>query len=183
MKYFKDLTSLFSKIEANDDKRKSLSFAQATAQVIHQIKILKKKDKKIILIGNGGSASIAGHIATDFLKNAGIRALCFNEPSLITCISNDFGYEYVFQKPLAMLAEKGDMVVAVSSSGRSKNILNAVEAAQKKGCFVITMSGFSPKNPLRFKGKINFYVPARLYGYVEIAHLAICHSIADSLKI
>jgi len=183
MKYFKDLTRLFYKIEAHDDKRQPLSLEQAMAQAIKQIRILKRKNKKIIFIGNGGSASIAGHIATDFLKNAGIRALCFNEPSLITCLSNDLGYEYVFSKPLEMLAEKGDMVVAISSSGRSKNILGAAAAAKKKGCFLITLSGFSPKNPLRVKGRLNFYVPADSYGYVEIAHLAICHNIADSLKI
>ncbi len=183
MKYFKDLAGLFYKIEANDDTGKSLPFALAMTQVINRVRILKKKNKKIILIGNGGSCAIAGHIATDFLKNSRIRALCFNEPSLITCISNDFGYEYVFQKPLEILAEKGDVLVAISSSGASRNIINAAQAAGEKGCFVVTMSGFSPKNPLRFKGKVNFYVPARSYGHVEIAHMAICHNIADSLKI
>ena len=183
MRYFKDLAVLFSQIQANDDKRKPLSRDEAVGKVVQQIKNIKKKSKKIILIGNGGSASIAGHIAIDFLKNAGIRAICFNEPSLLTCIANDFGYEYVFQKPLEILAEKGDMLIAISSSGKSRNIHNAVGSARKKGCLVITMSGFSPKNPLRSKGTINFYVPAESYGYVEIAHLVICHTIADSLKI
>ena len=183
MGYFKDLTDIFCKIEASDGRNKPLSYKQAIAQVIGQIKILKKKGKTIFLVGNGGSASIAGHLAIDFLKNARIRAICFNEPSLLTCISNDLGFEYVFQKPLEVLARKGDILVAISSSGRSKNIHNAVECAKRKACFVITMSGFSPENPLRFKGKVNFYVPAESYGYVEIAHLAICHHISDSLKI
>ena len=169
--------------ESSNGRNKPLTYKSAIAEVIRQIKILKKKGKTVFLIGNGGSASIAGHLAVDLLKNARIRAICFNDPSLLTCISNDYGYEYVFQKPLEVLAGKGDVLVAISSSGRSKNIHHAVDCARRKGCFVITMSGFSPKNPLRLKGRINFYAPAKSYGYVEIVHSAICHHIADSLKI
>jgi len=183
MDYFKGLTDTLCKIESSDERSRSLSYKQAIAQVIRQARIIKRKGKAIFIIGNGGSASIAGHLAIDLLKNARIRAICFNEPSLLTCISNDYGYEYVFQKPLEVLLSKGDMLLAISSSGRSKNIHNAVDCARKKGCLVVTMSGFGPKNPLRFKGKVNFYAPAKSYGYVEIAHSAICHHIADSLKI
>ena len=135
----------------------------------------------MILIGNGGSASIASHIATDFLKNAEIPALAFNDSSLITCLSNDLGYEYVFQKPLEMLAKKGDILFSISSSGKSENILNAVKEAKSKGCFLITCSGFNKKNPLRKLGDINFYIPSYAYGYVEIAHLVICHSVVDKI--
>jgi D-sedoheptulose 7-phosphate isomerase len=183
MDYFKGLTDTFSKIESSDERNKTLTYKQAIAQIIRQIKILKKNGKTIFIVGNGGSASIAGHLAIDLLKNARIRAICFNDSSLLTCFSNDYGYEHVFQKPLEVLLRKGDMLLAISSSGRSGNIHNAVDCARRKGCLVVTMSGFSPKNPLRIKGKVNFYAPAKSYGYVEIAHSAICHHIADSLKI
>ena len=156
--------------------------------MIHYIlKIVKliisqhKKGNKLIFIGNGGSASIASHIATDFLKNAKIPAITFNDVSLITCISNDLGYENVFQKPLDLLAKNGDILVSISSSGKSQNILNATKAARNKKCFIITLSGFSKKNPLRKLGDINFYIPSYSYGVVEIAHLSICHCIVDTI--
>ena len=134
-----------------------------------------------MIIGNGGSASIASHIATDLLKNLKIPALALNDASLLTCLSNDLGYENVFSMPLGILARKGDILFAISSSGKSKNILNAVIQGKKKGCIVIAFSGFSPRNPLRNKGDINFYVPSSSYGAVEITHLAICHAIVDIL--
>ncbi|TAM38080.1 SIS domain-containing protein, partial [bacterium] len=101
--------------------------------------------------------------------------------SLLTCVSNDLGYENVFSVPIERLAKKGDILFAISSSGKSKNILNAVSSAKKKGCFVISLSGFSSRNPLRSTGSVNFYVPSSSYGAVEIAHLAICHAIVDTL--
>ena len=137
--------------------------------------------KKVIMIGNGGSAGIASHIAVDFWKNGGIRAVAFNDSSLLTCIGNDLGYDRVFSAPLEMFADKGDVLIAISSSGRSKNILNAVEAARKAAAHVITMSGFSPDNPLRKTGNFNFYVPSDGYGCVETVHAALCHVIVDSI--
>ena len=114
---------------------------------------------KVIYIGNGGSASIASHMAADLWKNGGVKALCFNDPALLTCLANDLGYENVYSAPVEGFAEKGDVVVAISSSGRSPNILKACEAAIKKGCVLVTLSGFNPDNPLRSMGAINFYVP------------------------
>jgi len=136
---------------------------------------------KVLFIGNGGSAAIASHQAVDYWKNGGMRALAFNDPSLLTCISNDFGYPYVFEKPLEMFAEPWDVLVAISSSGRSPNILGGVLAARRRGCRVITLSGFAPDNPLRSDGDLNFYVPSHSYGYVEICHLALCHCILDCI--
>ncbi|MBM3245883.1 MAG: SIS domain-containing protein [Candidatus Omnitrophica bacterium] len=181
MEYFKELAGLFSKIEIRGQKGQSLSFDQAVSGISRIIAGQAKKGAKVILIGNGGSASIASHIATDFLKNCSLAALAFNDPSLITCLGNDLGYEYVFQKPLEMLSQKGDILFSISSSGKSKNILNATAKAGERGCFIITLSGFDRDNPLRKLGDINFYAPSDSYGYVEITHLAICHAIADKL--
>jgi D-sedoheptulose 7-phosphate isomerase len=126
--------------------------------------------KKLIFIGNGGSASISSHQAVDFFNNLGIDARSFDSAPLLTCMANDFGYENVFAKPISVVAQEGDVLVAISSSGKSPNILKAVEAARKKGCRIITMSGFKSDNPLRKMGDINFYVPSNSYRYVEASH-------------
>lgn len=179
--YFKDLRNLFLNIEVSDVRGKILSLDKAIVKIMDLIIRQSKKRNKVVLIGNGGSASIASHISTDFVKNAKISAIAFNDPSLITCLSNDLGYEYVFQRPIEMLAKKGDILFSISSSGSSKNILNATKAAKKKGCFLVTLSGFSGRNPLRKMGDINFYLPSSSYGYVEIIHLTICHYIVDKI--
>ena len=181
MFYFKKLASFLSKIEVNDNNAKAIEFNKAILKIVKLILAQQKKGNKIILIGNGGSASIASHIAIDFLKNAKIPAIVFNDVSLLTCISNDLGYEYVFQKPIELLAKKDDILFAISSSGSSKNILNAAKEAKKRGCFLITLSGFSNTNSLKRLGHLNFYIPSASYGYVEITHLAICHCIVDTI--
>jgi len=181
MEKLEKLKSVFSSIEVGRGDCKGSSFRADVLRCVKILKGLRKNGKKAIIIGNGGSASIAGHIATDLLKNCRIPALSFSDPSLITCLSNDLGYECVFEKPLEMLAGKGDLLIAISSSGESRNILNAVRRAKAKGCYVVTMSGFKKTNSLRKMGDINFYVPSWSYGDVEITHLAICHEIVDNI--
>lgn len=179
--YIKELRDSLLKMQISDEKGKPLAGEHTISKIIDLIITQNSKGNKIIFVGNGGSASISSHMATDLLKNAKIPAITFNDPSLITCLSNDLGYEYVFQKPIEMLAKKGDILFSISSSGMSKNILNATKEAKNKGCFVVTLSGFNRKNPLKNLGDINFYVPSNSYGYVEIAHLAICHYIVDKI--
>jgi D-sedoheptulose 7-phosphate isomerase len=136
---------------------------------------------KIIFVGNGGSAAIASHQAIDFSKNGGMPAIAFNDASLLTCLSNDYGYAHVFEKPIEWYANPNDLVVAISSSGKSENIIRAARAARAKGCFVMTFSGFAHDNPLRAEGDLNFYVPALpgQYGFVEIAHLTLSHCMLE----
>ncbi len=135
--------------------------------------------RMIYLIGNGGSAAIASHQAVDLMRNAGIRAMAFNDSAMLTCIGNDFGYDKVFSKPLELLAMREDVLIAVSSSGQSKNILGAVEVAKSIGIKVVTFSGFEPNNPLRAKGDLNYYVPSNNYGIVEVLHLLLIHTLID----
>ena len=135
---------------------------------------------KIIFIGNGGSAGIASHLAIDFSKNGGLRALAFNDPSALTCLGNDLGYENIFAKQLDFHARPGDLLIAISSSGRSPNILGCGEdGARTRDCKVVTFSGFTEKNELRRTGDVNFYVRSGEYGFVEVAHLALCHAVLD----
>lgn len=131
------------------------------------------------IIGNGGSASIASHMAEDYTKNGGIRMMAFNDASMLTCFANDMGYENVFSSAISYYANKKDAVIAISSSGQSANILNGVKMAKSMGCPVITFSGFKDSNHLRKLGDVNFYVPDTSYGNVEITHLALLHAILD----
>lgn len=133
----------------------------------------------IFFVGNGGSAAIASHMAIDYTKNGGYKAMAFNDASAITCLSNDFSYEDVFSYQIEKWAKVGDIVFCISSSGESQNIINAARKAREMGCFLITLSAFLQDNHLRYMGDINFYVPTMEYGFAEITHLAILHSILD----
>ena len=135
---------------------------------------------KVIFIGNGGSAAIASHMAVDYSKNKGIRAMSFgtNAP-LITCLANDFGYDKVFAKQIEWYARTEDVVVIISSSGKSPNIIAAAEQALESELTArVTLSGMNPNNSLRKRGNLNFYVPSTDYGLVELSHLAILHAVA-----
>ena len=126
---------------------------------------------------------MASHFAADLAKNAHLHTEVFTDLSLITAISNDMSYEWVFAEPLRRRANKGDILVAISSSGASKNILCATEIAQKMGLKIITLSAMSPQNPLRSEGFLNAYVSAETYGYAETCHAAILHHWMDMVEI
>lgn len=146
---------------------------------------IKYRDNKgkILVVGNGGSAAIASHTAVDYMKNGGMYALCFNEAALLTCFGNDLGYEFVFSGPISRYAAEIDTLIAISSSGQSRNILNAVEEARSKGCTVVTLSGFKVDNPLRQTGDINIYIPSCEYGFVELSHQIFLHMILDLIMV
>jgi len=179
MDYFEKLRKIIYKVEVTQIAGGDISLDEAIPKVASLIITTNKKGNKAIFVGNGGSAAVASHTVTDFLKNAEVSAITFSDPSLLTCLSNDLGYENVFRKPIEMLAKKEDVMFAISSSGESQNILNAAIAAKNKGCFLITLSGFKENNPLRGLGSINFYVPSDSYGNVELIHSIICHWLTD----
>ncbi|MEG4166774.1 MULTISPECIES: SIS domain-containing protein [unclassified Microcoleus] len=178
--YFRQLAALSENFEASD-RQSQLSFAEGVDRAAALVYRQTQQEKKVIFIGNGGSAAVASHQAIDYWRNGGFPAIAFNDGALLTCISNDFGYEQVFSKPIATFAQPGDVLVAISSSGQSANILAGARQGNQTGCYVITLSAFKPDNPLRQLGDINFYVPTRAYGFAEITHLCICHCILDGL--
>lgn len=170
---------LLDGIIATDEKGAAFPLDEALNEAVRIIIEQAKAGGKLIFIGNGGSASMASHLSTDFIKNARIPAIAFNDSSLLTCISNDLGFERVFKEPIDLLAGPADILMAISSSGQSDNILLGVKAARAKCARVITFSGFDKNNPLRRSGQVNFYVPSSDYGHVEVAHLYLCHCLAD----
>lgn len=180
-RYLEDLAGILRAAEATLSDGRPVTLHEGLEQAIRMITNRTGAGRKVIFIGNGGSAAIASHQAVDYWKNGGMRAVAFNDPSLLTCISNDYGYSQVFEKPIEMFSDPGDVVIAISSSGRSDNILRGSRAALGKGCNLITMSGFKPDNPLRAMGLVNFYAASSSYGHVEISHLALCHCILDTI--
>lgn len=141
----------------------------------------KVRKTRLFFIGNGGSSAIASHMTADFMKNGGMNTYSLYDNAVITCMGNDYGYEYIFSKPLEFLLCQDDLLVAISSSGNSPNIVNAIEVARKKKASVITFTGFKPDNKVRQMGNINVYVPADKYGVVESIHNLILQQIVDEI--
>ena len=148
-------------------------------KVSKKIKSVSKEGKKIIVAGNGGSAAMASHVAVDFTKGAGIRAINFNEADLLTCFANDYGYEQVFEKAVEFYGDEGDLLILISSSGSSENVLNAARRAKELNMGVITLSGFKSDKPLRKLGDINFWVDSKAYNIVEMTHHIWLVSVVD----
>ncbi|MCE3229917.1 MAG: phosphoheptose isomerase [Bacteroidetes bacterium] len=144
-------------------------------------KALKMLDgiRNVFFIGNGGSNAVCCHMMEDFAKIAGFRTFGFSDPALITCFSNDYGYENAMAEWLKIYFEKGDLLVSISSSGNSKNILNATKCANELGGKIITLTGFKPGNLLSSMGNVNFHLPIENYGVVECFHQVILHAVLD----
>ena len=143
-------------------------------------KTIYSERNKILIFGNGGSAAIASHFSVDLTKNAGLRCVNCNETDLITCFSNDYGYDRWVEKAVDFYGDEGDLLIVISSSGSSKNMLNGVKTA-RKGNFkaVITLSGFAEDNPLRQLGDLNLWVNSRAYNFVENIHQVWLLAIVD----
>ena len=140
-----------------------------------------KKNGKILIFGNGGSSAIASHVSVDLTKNAKIRTVNFNEADLITCFSNDYGYEKWVEKAVEFYADKNDTLVLISSSGKSKNMINACKTAKKRKINVISFTGHSYNNPLSKISDLSLWVESKAYNFIENTHqiwlLTVCDSI------
>lgn len=155
------------------------SFIENSFKALEVFRECNKNGGTIYFIGNGGSAAISSHMAQDYTKMGLLKAQSFNDSSLITCLANDYSYAQIFEKAISMYTKEHDVVVAISSSGKSGNILNGVTAAKNRKLNIVTLSGFNQTNPLNGMGYINFYVPNSTYRVVEIIHEYILHTILD----
>ena len=143
---------------------------------------LKNEFGTIFLVGNGASASMASHFSADITKNLHIRTQIFTDLSLITACANDICYEEVYAEPLHWSMKRGDMLVAISSSGNSPNIVRAIDTAKAIGGRIITLSAMDVDNKIRSMGDLNFYIPANTYGLAETCHAAILHYWVDLME-
>ena len=147
--------------------------------VVEWLTDLNNSSNKVMLVGNGGSSAVVSHVQNDLCKAVGVRALVFTEQPLLTALANDIGYEAAYHQSVDWWADTGDLLIAVSSSGKSENIIRAAQASKIHNCRLVTFSGFQPDNNLRAMGDINFFVDSHVFGFVETAHAALTHFITD----
>ena len=146
------------------------------------VEIIKKtieNNNKIYIVGNGGSASIASHVSVDFAKVANVPSDTFNNTNLITCFANDYGHDNWVKEAIKAYTNENDMLILISSSGTSKNIINAAQYCKDNKISIITLSGFNTDNPLTQLGNVNIHIPSKKYNFVEMAHHIILVSIVD----
>jgi len=161
-KYLEDFSSL---VKPNAD------IVQKILEVKNILVENNKNNKKTIIFGNGGSAAIASHFSVDLTKNAKVRCFNFNESDLITCFSNDYGYEKWVEKAVEFYGDEGDVLIIISASGKSQNMINGCQAAKrKKFSKIITFTGIDKNNPVAKHGDINFWINSKAYNYIENIH-------------
>ena len=183
MEEARQFQAIVEKAEFSDHEGNSLDCEKGIQKNLGMLGNLKDRGGNLFLVGNGGSAGVVSHILTDFINVNKLNARTLHESSLLSCMSNDYGYENSFSEPLSTLAREKDLLIAVSSSGRSPNIHNAVKSIKKAGGEAITLSGFGEDNPLRSMGDLNIWLDSTSYGLVEIGHLFYLHYLSGHLKL
>jgi D-sedoheptulose 7-phosphate isomerase len=153
----------------------TLATAEGFARWVRITRDGQTRGQHLYLVGNGASAMMASHFAADACKNGGLSAMAFNDAALLTATANDVAFDEVFALPLRRLARAGDLLITISSSGNSPNILRALETAKSMSIQMVTLTGMCADNRARGLGDLNFYVPARRYGWVECAHQLVLH--------
>ena len=178
--YIKELLEKMEHVEIwKDTSEKCKNYDEGIKLLLEVFTTHKRKRSQLFFVGNGGSSAIASHMTADFMKNGGMNTYSLYDNAVTTCMGNDYGYEYIFSRPMEFLVREGDLVVAISSSGNSENIVNAIESARIKKATVITLTGFQPQNRAKQMGDINVYVPCEKYGMVESIHNLILQQVAD----
>lgn len=182
MKYLEELIDVLNCVvitESFGGDAKEFLYDEGIDRIVSAFSQHKCNQNAVFFIGNGGSAAIACHMTADFLKNGGMHTTSLYNSSVLTCLGNDYSYEEVFSRQLMMQMRKGDLLVAISSSGNSSNIIRAIDVAEDMGGDVITFTGFNGNNTVRNRGRINVYVPCNKYGIVESIHNLILQQVVD----
>ena len=164
-----------TRLAITDKRGQTVSAADGFRRWVEITHEVQTRGQHIYLVGNGASAAMASHFAADACKNGGLRAQAFNDGALLTCTGNDLGFEQVFALPLARFARSGDLLIAISSSGASPNILRVLERARAMQLQIVTVSGKGADNPSRSFGDVNFYMPTARYGWIESGHHVVLH--------
>ena len=134
---------------------------------------------RLLIFGNGAASSIAGHAALDFTKQGELRSLCFHDPALLTAFANDFGYENAYAEIISHYYEETDIVIFVSVSGESPNIVQGLKKAKDLGLRTIGFSGKNQDNSLNRSAEYIFWVDSQAYNIVENVHSIWLLSLCD----
>lgn len=178
--YLSLVTKALQKAEATGRNGEKYGLNEAIEIWSEKAKSVRDDYKGLLFFcGNGASATMAEHMSHDWFQNAQVNTTTCSETAHITAISNDLSYEEVFSFRIGRILSEKDMLIAISSSGNSPNIVKAVQAAAEKGAFIVTLSGKEPCNKIRNMGDLNFYVGLDTYGMVESAHALLLHLALD----
>lgn len=173
--YVAAIGSGLARLAITDKRGRTLTAAEGFGRWVEITHEVEARGQHLYLVGNGASAAMASHFAADACKNGRLRAQAFNDGALLTCTGNDLAFDQVFALPLARFARAGDMLITISSSGASPNILRALECARDMQLQVVTVSGKAEDNPSRTFGDLNFYIPTARYGLIESGHHVVLH--------
>tara|TARA_B100001996_G_scaffold339745_1_gene292917 strand:- start:214 stop:717 length:504 start_codon:yes stop_codon:yes gene_type:complete len=135
---------------------------------------------RIIILGNGGSNSVASHISQDYMKFHGKKVSILSDPSMITMLTNDFGYDNAYKKFLEYYVEENTLVVIMSSGGESKNMLNCVDWCEDNKISYGVLTGFKSQNTIRGEATNalwNYHIASDSYGVVECIHQIFLHGV------
>ena len=135
---------------------------------------------RIIILGNGGSNSVASHISQDYMKFHSKKVSVLSDPSMITMLSNDFGYDHAYEKFLDYYVEKDTLVIIMSSGGESPNMLNALEWCENENTDYGVLTGFKQDNTIRKSATNslwNYHIASDSYGVVECVHQIFLHGV------
>ncbi|MDE6909340.1 MAG: SIS domain-containing protein [Lachnospiraceae bacterium] len=177
--YINELISTLERTRVYTGDSEGMGYGEGIQTLVDCFTRHKRAGAQIFFIGNGGSSAIASHMTADFMKNGGMKTYSLYDNAVTTCMGNDYGYEHIFSRPLEFLVREGDLLVAVSSSGNSRNILNAIRVTREKKASVITFTGFRADNRARQLGDINIHVPCEKYGIVESIHNLMLQEVVD----
>lgn len=178
--YFSEVYEGLQHIHVTTNDLKEISFEEGIDLWTEQARKTQNQGGMQFFCGNGASATMAEHMSHDWFQNAKINTYTCSETAHITAISNDVSYDDVFAYRIARVMSEKDILVTISSSGNSRNVIRAIEEARKKGSFIITISGKSKENQSCQIGDLNFYVPLDTYGLVESSHAVLLHSALDA---
>ena len=175
MEYFKNYFQKYNEILADIEISNFIKLEKL-------LKSYKNKKKRVFIFGNGGSSSISSHVATDLTKICKIKALSLSDHNLITCFANDYGFENWIVESVKSFINKEDLVILISSSGQSKNVINAAKFCKRNKIKLVTFTGFNKNNKLKKLGVLNFWVNSKKYNFVENIHQTWLLSIVDKIK-
>jgi D-sedoheptulose 7-phosphate isomerase len=181
MQHLEQFKNVLSNTKISIKNKQVHSFELGLDLIIEKLLQIGDEKRNLYVIGNGGSAGIAAHAVTDFVNVCKLKASTLHESSLLTCMANDYGYENAMARMLDLVLNPGDVLIAISSSGKSANIVNATSMAQKKGAYSITFTGFASSNPVREDGDLSIWVDSNDYGLIEVGHQFILHHISDRI--
>lgn len=189
----KSLLSFAEKASAFQQCVASVAFSDGSGDVLdtelgfdranEMLHAVQAQSGSVYVIGNGGSAAVASHIVNDLVNVGGVRATVLHDAAVMTCMSNDYGYDQAYARLVSTWARPGDLLIGISSSGNSPNIRNAVAQMKQSGGSSITLSGFKAGNALRGLGDLNLWLDSSDYGMVEVGHLFLLHHMADRLRV